>query len=235
MFLNIPDRIFFESETYSKMIQQNEGGLDWTFELNKNSSDHINLWVSDNKLNKTNYITISTDTKTDRNITIGVKLKQNGTIMYNYHHEIELLFENNATNVGLYYPKLKHFKKGDTDFKLNITNYGNSTPVCNVAMNNWDGFQSVGMVFSGNALVEMSINDFAPDTTWSYAVVRGHKLGSGTNLIHRTIDNVVKPITFTHNDREIEVIMKPTEKLFYTHNNTNPGGFGITSIQFYNK
>jgi len=234
MFLHLPDRIFFESEIRRRLIQQNKGGWDWTFDLIPNDQT-LKVSVTGNKINQFNYISIGTDDRTNRKSSITVKLKSEGKVLYTYEHELDLIFEENLSLVDTYYPQLRHFEYGSTNFKLNLIKLSDKEPSVKIDMSNWCGMQSIGLAVKDQpTTIEIPIDNFTNKNEWKYAVLWGHWIGDGATLVYRNVNKAVKPITYTYKYREIEVVLKPNESLFYHVKGSNTySGFGITSIRFY--
>ena len=245
MFFNLPDRIFFETEILRKVIQQNTYDWDGYFQLTSNDST-LQIDYTDNDVDDTNYIILVPTNRSNRTPTVNVEMTSdsNGSnVIQSYNRDINLIFEDNLTWQKTYFPDPKHFQwklsNGDVnpDFKLNITKFI-TNPLWRVGSLGWRGYQCIGLKIKGMAVVELPIDNFVPDgvTTWDYAVVRGHRLDDGTTLTYKDENGIIKPITFTFANREIEFILKPSESIYYFgQDDGNYRGFGITDIQFYSE
>lgn len=244
MFLNLPDRIFFEKEISRKVIQQNTFNWDGYFHLTSNDPN-LHLDYTDHDIDDVNYIILYPSDRTNRTSTINVSLTSdsNGSnVIQSYSHSVDLIFEDNLTWKYTYYPEPKHFQwklpNGDInqDFKLHVTKFI-TEPRWRVDSLGWRGYQCIGLSLKGTVVVEIPINKFIPNNiSWDYAIVRGHRLGNGTTLGYKNTDGIVKPITFTFANREIEIILKPNESIYYYGiDDVDYSGFGITSIQFFSE
>ena len=245
MFLNLPDRIFFEKEITRKILQQNNHDWGWYFWITTNDTG-LNINWTDNNIGNANYIILEPLDRTNRNITFDIKITSDpgGTnTMYSYIQESEMVFEENLTWVDTYYPSPKHFRwklsdgSDNPDFKLNDIPLTSNNPNWNVDRNEWRGYQCIGTrIWTYASVIEIPIDNFIPDTitSWNYAILRGHWLDHNTNLLYKYQDGTIKPISWAHSNHEFEFVMKPGESLLYTCYNDGYGrGFGITYIQIF--
>lgn len=233
MYLHLPDIVFFEKEIDRKVLQQNACYWDGYYQLISNDRS-LEIGITNNKLNDTNYIVLYPKKRENKtyNVTVNILYGDEWNKIVTYNHDIKLLFEEKLTWVGTYYPEPKHFQYGSNECKVNIINYSSDIQ-WDISALRWRGFQCIGLKLTdSNAVVEIPIDKFAPQQNWKYAVIRGHRLDKGTTLMHKTSENITRPITFTYANREIEIVLRPNESIYY-YGNDGSSGFGLTYIQFF--
>jgi len=233
MIIHLPDRIFFDQESYRVLIQQNKCGWNWKFHVIP-LDNTVNVTTTGDRLNTFNYISIGTYTRENRTIKLKIQLKDKNTVLHTYEYPIQLLFEEKLTFVDMYIPQLEHFKPNNQHFKLKIIPLTNTNPETKVELSNWNGMQSIGLAVKGQPTsVEIPINNFT-NKTWNYAVLSGHWIGEGSTLVQKNECGGTKPVTYTYKGREIEIVLKKNESLYYfVKGNNTFSGFGITCIRFF--
>jgi len=237
MFLNLPDRIFFEKEITRKIIRQNDHDWSWYFHITTNDEGLYVTWTGNN-MNNTNYIILEPSDRTNRTVTFNVNItsdSEGNDIKFQYQQEVELIFEENLTWVDTYYPDPNHFNWNSDEFKLNVIPLTSNNPSWDVDRTEWRGYQCIGMrIWANPTAIEIPINNFAPQNDWNYAIVYGHWLDRGTNLLVKKEDGTIKPISWTSGNQEFELVLKPNECILYTCDYSSYGrGFGITYIWFF--
>jgi len=261
MFLNLPDRVFFEKEMLRKALQQNPYDFGWTWYYEIISKDStLEIHWTGNCITETNFIMLhprGDAGRENKTVTLDVRIldgpsdDEDTSVIYSYSHDLELYFEERCAHVATYHPSPRHFVwkepyfsarkpsefwKVNPDFKLVIHPMTENDPSWDTVCTEWSGFLTVGLYAShAPAVIEVPIDKFAPDEEWDFAVVYGHRLGGETLLAYGKQNNI-RPVSVIYPQREYEIVLEPGESIWYScTGDSTKRGFGITYIQFYKK